>query len=95
MALYYTCYNLFVVIRSLLSHNEFLHSTLGVLRSLFLFYCLFLLAHTTTSTPTGSDFILLLFFHILQYLVKLGQKNSPCGKIFIAKPFVDKESSIA
>ena len=37
MALYFTFYNLFVVMRSLLSQNEFLHSTLGILRWLFLF----------------------------------------------------------
>ena len=37
MTLYFTFYNFFVVILSLLSHNEFLFLTLGILRWLFLF----------------------------------------------------------
>ena len=56
----------------------------------------FLLARTTTSSPAGSDdFVLLLSFHIVHYLVKLGQKKSRYGKSFLAKGFVDEEFSIA
>ena len=64
-ALYTTVYNLFVAILSLLSHNEFLYSILGMLRWLFRF-TLFFLARTTASPPTGSDdFIVLLYFQIV------------------------------
>ena len=54
----------------------------------YFFLLSFLLARTSTSSPTGSDdFILLLYCHIVHYLIKLGQKIRNVENVFPQKVF--------
>ena len=82
MALNTNIYNLFLVIRSQPTMN--FCTPLWEFCAGYFFLLSFLLARTTTSSPTGSDdFILLLYLHIVHYLIKLWQKKKlQYGNVF-------------